>query len=132
MADTGNHALRRVDSTGQVSTLIGNGEPGNADGNPGKARLHSPVSLAFGPDGTIYLTDAHRLHALAPRGILRTLAGSANSGFAADVGRRARFANPTGVAWMDDHLVVADTGNGLLRTVDQRVQRWCWLAAGPP
>ncbi|MBP8292509.1 MAG: S8 family serine peptidase, partial [Caldilineaceae bacterium] len=130
VADTGNHALRRVDSTGQVSTLIGNGEPGNADGTAGKARLHSPVSLAFGPDGTIYLTDAHRLRALSPRGILRTLAGSANSGFAADVGRRARFANPTGVAWMDDHLVVADTGNGLLRTVDPQTGATLVLAGG--
>ncbi|MDQ3743229.1 MAG: hypothetical protein M3444_02490, partial [Acidobacteriota bacterium] len=117
VADTGNHAIRKIDPDGAVSTVVGNGQPGDDDGPADSARLNSPRGLAFGPDGSLYLSDAHRVRVLTPDGQLRTLAGGPLPGFYNFVGADARFNQPAGLAFAQDRLVVADTGNGLLREV---------------
>jgi DNA-binding beta-propeller fold protein YncE len=44
--DQNNHAIRRVDPDGTVSTLAGNGQSGYADGKPSDARFNNPTGLA--------------------------------------------------------------------------------------
>lgn len=59
VADLGNHTVRRVSPTGEVSTLVG--VPGQADSadHPGAAgRLNRPKSVAVGPDGAVYIVDS--------------------------------------------------------------------------
>lgn len=57
VVDTGNHTIRRVDDTGQVTTLAGvAGESGVVTGGlPG--RLNSPVGVAIGVNGELYTTS---------------------------------------------------------------------------
>ncbi|MBM3842780.1 MAG: hypothetical protein FJ397_05870, partial [Verrucomicrobia bacterium] len=58
VADTNNHTLRRVSSTGVVTTLAGTaGSAGSADGLGSEARFNQPSGVAVDAQGTIYITD---------------------------------------------------------------------------
>jgi tetratricopeptide (TPR) repeat protein len=56
VADTYNHAIRRIDTDGSVSTVVGI-ERGSEDNTAQKAKLHCPVGIAVGNDGTLYVVE---------------------------------------------------------------------------
>lgn len=58
---------------GEVLTLAGEAY-GHADGRGTQARFRSIGGLAFGPDGSLYVTDAGDLRRISPDGEVRTLA----------------------------------------------------------
>ena len=60
IADTENHAVRRVDlEGGDITTIAGTGKPGfSGDGGPAtKAKLREPYGLAFDAKGDLYVVD---------------------------------------------------------------------------
>ena len=58
VADTNSHTLRRITSTGTVSTLAGTaGTAGSADGLGSAARFNQPFGVAVDSQGTIFITD---------------------------------------------------------------------------
>lgn len=58
VADTQNHTIRRITSSGLVTTIGGTaGIADAADGMNGVARFSFPQRIAVGPDGTLYVTD---------------------------------------------------------------------------
>lgn len=122
VADTGNHAIRRISPDGHVMTVAGDGRPGDQDGPASQARFNGPVGLAVHVDGTIVVADTYndRIRLIGTDGVVRTLAGSV-TGLADGTGGEARFDTPSAVA-IDENgaIVVADTGNSLLRRVDPR------------
>ncbi|TNE50183.1 MAG: hypothetical protein EP343_09640 [Deltaproteobacteria bacterium] len=63
VADTDNHAIRKISRDGTVSTLAGDGSPGFQDGDGQAARLNSPWSLVVDAQGAIYVADSknHRI-----------------------------------------------------------------------
>jgi sugar lactone lactonase YvrE len=89
VADRDNNCIREVSPDGTVSTIAGQrpGEGtetwGYTDGKAGDARFSSPYSLAWSPDGSLYIADVgnNRIRKLSPDGVVTTLAGSA-AGFA--------------------------------------------------
>jgi DNA-binding beta-propeller fold protein YncE len=107
-----------------VRTIAGDGIPGDADGPADRARFRDPFGIAAARDGTIYVTDAHRIRRIAPDGTVSTLAGGGEPGFADGPGAAARFDTPSALA-IDaaGTLYVADTGNHAIRriTPDGRV-----------
>ncbi len=120
VADTGNHAIRRVTPLGQVSTVAGDGTPGFADGAAAQARFNGPMGVAVGADGRVYVADTwnDRIRVIAADGSVSTLAGGALPGWADGMGALARFDTPTDLQF-DSHgnLWVADLQNNALRTV---------------
>jgi hypothetical protein len=56
VADTGNHAIRRIGTDGQVTTLAG-GEQGHADGPAAQARFDAPMGIAVDAQGQVYVAD---------------------------------------------------------------------------
>jgi sugar lactone lactonase YvrE len=61
IADTQNHAIRRLDAkTGILTTVAGDGSPGFAgDGGPAaKARLNFPTGLGLDGKGNLYVVDS--------------------------------------------------------------------------
>jgi len=55
-----NQAVRRVNTAGKVSTVVGcwtSNMAGFVDGYGTKARLHGPSDIALGPDGVLYVAD---------------------------------------------------------------------------
>lgn len=77
VADAGNHSIRKISSSGEVSTFAGAGYSGYADGTGTAARFTYPSSLAFDALGTLYVTDQqnHRIRKISPAGLVTTLAG---------------------------------------------------------
>jgi DNA-binding beta-propeller fold protein YncE len=118
--DQNNHAIRRVDPDGTVSTLAGNGQSGFADGKPSEARFNNPTGLVVGPDGTIYVSDRnnHRIRAIAPAGEITTVAGDGTAGQQDGHGQAAKFNRPIDVVFATDgSLVVSEENNHRLRKI---------------
>jgi sugar lactone lactonase YvrE len=57
--DGGNSRIRRIDATGRISTVAGNGRSSSSgDGRPASsAGLALPNSVAVAPDGTLYIAE---------------------------------------------------------------------------
>jgi sugar lactone lactonase YvrE len=70
IADTENHAIRRVDlDTGVITTALGTGVRGDGpDGDPRRCALARPHGLCASADGALYVGDseAHRIRVLTP------------------------------------------------------------------
>lgn len=122
IADTGNHAIRRVDPDGTIDTLAGSGTPGAEDGIGAEARFDEPRHLAW-HDGVLYVADMgnHRVRAIeVETGAVSTLAGT-TGGYGGDGGPAAdaMLLDPYGVAVADDGTVfVAEFGNHTVRAID--------------
>ncbi len=123
VADYLNHAIRKIDLlTGNVSTLAGNGTPGNADGLGGNARFNQPYSVRLDDQGRLWVPDQlnHTVRRVTPAGQVVTVAGTGKPGVADGQGVAAQFNNPTGVAPLPNgRAVVADRNNNRLRLIDR-------------
>jgi sugar lactone lactonase YvrE len=120
VADTGNHAIRRVTPDGQVTTLAGDGIAGDLDGPAGSARFNAPVGVAVDTRGRVIVADTYndRIRAISPDGQVTTLAGGTEPGYVDGGPLAARFDTPCGVAVAPDgRVLVADTGNGIVRVI---------------
>ncbi|WP_244163296.1 stalk domain-containing protein [Paenibacillus pectinilyticus] len=134
VADAGNNAIRKIDASGMVSTVAGNGVPGNKDGKGAAASFNHPSDIAVTADGTIYVADSlnHAIRKITTDGQVTTLTASASrviqirpgeASFAGDFNdgalAKAAFNEPSGLA-LDSkgNLFVSDTGNQRIRYID--------------
>lgn len=121
VADTGNHRLRKITSSGWVSTLAGS-TSGYADGMGTNALMSSPYGVALDPANNIYVTDNNALvRFISSFGVVTTLAGSTSltTGFVDGYGTAALFSSPRGIDLDTVGLVyVADLGNQRIRRLD--------------
>ncbi|MFE4548008.1 thioredoxin-like domain-containing protein [Streptomyces sp. NPDC056785] len=125
VADTVNHALRRVDlATGEVTTLAGTGRQwwqGSPTSGPAhEVDLSSPWDVAFfGGRVWIAMAGVHQLWAYDPAaGTVEVVAGTTNEGLVDGPPAEAWFAQPSGLAATEDRLWVADSETSALRWVD--------------
>ncbi|MER8219808.1 NHL domain-containing thioredoxin family protein [Streptomyces sp. NPDC094143] len=125
VADTVNHALRRLDlATGEVTTLAGTGRQwwqGSPTSGPAReVDLSSPWDVAWWR-GRVWIAMAgvHQLWAYDPRdGTVAVTAGTTNEGLVDGPGDQAWFAQPSGLAATDERLWLADSETSALRWVD--------------
>jgi glucose/arabinose dehydrogenase len=80
IADEESHRVRRVDPTGTITTVVGNGDPGHpADGDrAGDTELGTPAGISTGPDGTLLITDddTDQVYSVGTDGVLHVVAGA--------------------------------------------------------
>ena len=135
VADTVNHALRRLDlTTGAVTTLAGTGRQwmqGEPTSGPAReVSLSSPWDVAWW-QGKVWVAMAgvHQLWAYDPaadstdpthpaEATVAVTAGTTNEGLVDGPGPEAWFAQPSGLAATADRLWVADSETSALRWVD--------------
>ncbi|MET7850004.1 thioredoxin-like domain-containing protein [Streptomyces avermitilis] len=124
VADTVNHALRRLDlATGEVTTLAGTGRQwwqGSPTSGPAReVDLSSPWDVAvFGGRVWIAMAGVHQLWTYDPAaGTVAVGAGTTNEGLVDGPGEEAWFAQPSGLAATADRLWLADSETSALRWV---------------
>ena len=80
IADTKNRRIRKVDSTGTITTIAGTGEYGfGGDGGPAaEAQLGGPSGVAVDGAGNLYIADLNngRIRKVDSTGTITTIAGS--------------------------------------------------------
>ena len=116
VADTGNRAIRKLTTQGDVITIAGNAQA-SADGQSNEFGFSRPVGIVVTHDRFLYITDSGRgqIMRITPEGQLSLYAGI-GSGYGE--GRKARFNGPTGIAVdREGNLYVADSQNYLIRIV---------------
>ncbi len=121
VADTLSNKVRAIDlATGLIDTVVGTGTSGYA-GDGGSARtaqLSAPRDIEIGPDGHLYIADTDNSVIRAvdlTTGIIRTVAGTGELGYAPDEGQPAteiKLARPFGLEFdPDGNLYICDTVN---------------------
>ncbi|MDY6992011.1 MAG: NHL repeat-containing protein [Pseudomonadota bacterium] len=122
IADTHNHCIRKIDSQGMITTIVGTAQEGySGDYGPAiKAKLNDPEGIVLDKAGNLYITDMdnHRIRKVDARGSITTIAGNGQEGFSGDgaTATQAQLNNPEGIA-VDDQgqLYIADTQNHRIR-----------------
>jgi streptogramin lyase len=122
VADSLNFTIRKITSSGEVSTLAGlAGTFGSVDGLGSDARFSNLSGVALDSAGALYVADSgnNMIRKFTPGGEVSTLAGLGGSpGYADGAGTNARFSNPYGVVVDSTGTVyVADTGNFTIRKI---------------
>jgi DNA-binding beta-propeller fold protein YncE len=120
VADTMNHAVRRVTLDGVVTTLAGSGKPDDHDGAGAGAEFKQPAAIAIDAAGNVVVADTanNRIKKITRDGVVTTIAGTGRDGFADGAALDARFAEPEGLA-VDarGNVYVADTRNHRIRRI---------------
>lgn len=83
-ADIHNFRIRRISSTGTITTIAGNGAPGySGDGGPATdASLYAAGDVCVDAAGNVYFTDASdRIRKVSTTGTITTVAGTGTSGY---------------------------------------------------
>ncbi len=135
-AETGNHVVRRLSSSGTITTVAGSGVQGFAGDGGGAiaAELDSPAGVALDAAGNLYIADSHnqRIREVsAATGTISTIAGTGAAGDSGDGGlaTAAQFDLPTALA-LDSagNLYVADSGNHRVRRIASATGRIATVA----
>ena len=121
VADASNYRIRRIDLTGNVTTLAGSGVRGFLDGPAATARFYEPHGMGLDAAGNLYIADAtnNRIRKLTPAGVVSTYAGVATAGYLDGPAATARFNDPIGVAVdASGDVYVMERGNQRLRRIE--------------
>jgi sugar lactone lactonase YvrE len=124
VADTGNHAIRRIDlSEGQVATIAGTGRKGlrgPLGADPLELDLRSPWDLALQGDRLyIAMAGEHQIWRMdLDRNRLAPFAGSGAEGIDDGALEEATFSQPSGLTVLGERLYVADPEASAVREID--------------
>ena len=122
VADSGNHAIRKITPASVVTTLAGlPGVSGVADGTGSAARFFDPIGLTVDGSGNVYVADSGNdiVRKISPDGYTITIAGTpGHPGHGDGASSAAQFYFPTGVVTdTNGNVYVADYGNNTVRLV---------------
>jgi sugar lactone lactonase YvrE len=125
VADRNNHRVRRIDTSGIVTTVAGVGVPDmGGDGGPAtEAYLNYPSDLVCDGKGNLYISDRsnNRIRKVDSKGVISTIAGMGLPEFGGDFGPAtgAFLKYPFGIDLdAKGNLYIADRGNNRIRKVD--------------
>jgi sugar lactone lactonase YvrE len=124
LADYYNSAVRKIDTSGMITTIAGTNYGYYEDGIPATQAVMLPAGLALDGSGSLYISDPDGYHTVIRRmdlstGLIYTVAGTGQVGFQGDggVAVAAQLNNPGGLAVSGGTLYIADTNNVRVRKV---------------
>jgi trimeric autotransporter adhesin len=125
IADKGHDTIRKVTSSGVITTIAGTGVGGySGDGGPAtKAQLHGPWYLVIDPRGNLYFTERENdlVRRVDTHGMITTIAGGGRAPKEGDGGSaiHASFKEAYGLARdAKGNLYVSDDLANVIRRID--------------
>ena len=122
--DWTNGYIRKITSTGVVTTIAGTGTPGYSDGPGLSATFGAPISVAVDSAYNVYTTEessiGNRIRKLTPSGsgyIVTTFAGAGPRGFADGATTSALFWGFGILVDQNNNIIVADWLNHRIRKI---------------
>jgi serine/threonine-protein kinase len=121
VADNNNSMIRKIASSGVVTTVAGQAwVAGSTNGTGTAALFDAPFGITVDSCGNVYVGDTlnNMIRKITSGGVVTTLAGSPSRGSTNGVGTVASFFEPGGVV-VDgsDNIYVADGANFLIREI---------------
>ncbi len=123
-ADCFNHRIRKVNTSGIITTVAGEGNADyNGDGRAAtSASLNYPVDVTTDAAGNLFISDHanHRVRMVNKQGTISTVAGNGQLGFGGDgeLATLAKLANPSFVEiGSNGNLYIGDNDNSRVRMV---------------
>ena len=124
IVDQGNSVVRKVNTSGIITTFAGTGTAGySGDGTQATtAKLNQPSSVAVDQFENVYITDDGNnvIRKVNNLGVISTFAGNGAAGYYGDLGPASAAAlnSPTGVAVdRSGNVYIADNNNNVIRKV---------------
>jgi hypothetical protein len=125
IADKINNRIRKVNTSGIISTMAGTGWAGySGDGGPAtSATLYFPTGITLDSSGDLFIADTNnnRVRKVNSSGTITTFAGTGSAGydciFTLGLATNVGLHSPTGVAAFGLDVAIADTGNQCVRDV---------------
>jgi sugar lactone lactonase YvrE len=111
IADTGNHRVRKVNTSGMITTIAGNGSAsyGGDNGQATSASLDHPYAVDLDTSGNVYIADRfnNRIRRVTPQGTISTIAGNGTAASTGNGGAAtlASVASPTDLAVAPDNTI---------------------------
>ncbi|MBO9541711.1 SBBP repeat-containing protein [bacterium] len=143
IADTSNHRVRMVNTSGTITTYAGgvynanyvttSGYAGDG-GAASAAQLSSPQGITLDGSGNVYIADSgnHRIRMVTKAtGIMTTVAGDGNAAYTGDglAATATSLKSPRGIAVdSSGNIYIADTGNHRIRKVTKSTGKISTLA----
>jgi uncharacterized protein (TIGR03437 family) len=135
IADQAGHKIRKVDTSGIITTFAGTGNhqgigsPADFSGDGGPATaadLNNPTAIAFSPSGELYFSDQfnQRIRKVDKNGIITTVAGIGAATFSGDGGPAASAAVnfPGSIAFdQNGDMYFGDPGNERVRKISNGI-----------
>lgn len=99
VADRQNYLIRKITTSGTVSTLAGSGAAGSANGTGAAATFNRPNAVTVDLSGNIYVADDNNnmIRRVTPTGLVTTLAGTTTAGSLNGTGS-SQFSSPYGLS----------------------------------
>ncbi|SVB45313.1 uncharacterized protein METZ01_LOCUS198167, partial [marine metagenome] len=119
-----NHVIRKVDTSGNISTIAGTGTEGySGDGGAAtSAKLSQPWGVNVDASGNVYIADTenHRIRKVNTSGIISTFAGTGTEGYSGDGGAAtsAKLNSSEYIIIQNNYYYIADYGNNRIRKID--------------
>lgn len=122
VADWGNHCIRKITPTGDVTTYAGiGGVSGDLDGNTTIAKFNGPTGLCLDNFGNVYVADYsnHKIRKIDVLGNVITFVGTGIAGNVDGNASNATLNLPAVVAFDGiENFYVTDSGNRKVRKID--------------
>ncbi len=124
IGDQYNQRIRKISTSGIITTIAGGGTSGLGDGGQATdASLNYPSGIVLDAAGNLYIADNNnnRIRKVNSLGIITTIAGNGTNGYSGDGGQatNAELNIPTRVALDNSgNLYISDLFNNVIRTVN--------------
>ena len=124
VADRNNHVVRKIDTNGIITTVVGKGGDSGFSGDGGaatSAQIYQPYDVVFDAAGNMYISTYRRIRKVDTSGNISTIAGDGGESYRGDGGlaTSATISDPAHMVFdKSGKLYFADFGHHVVNVID--------------